>query len=98
MRVGARVVKVEAEWGRAVPREAIASAVSKHRPRLLLVGHGEASTGIQQPLEGRGDIAHPSGALLAVDAWSTPALGDLRVAHCVIDACWSWRPQGLSAY
>ncbi len=98
MRVGARVVKVEAEWGRAVPREAIAAAVSKHRPRLLLVVHGEASTGIQQPLEGLGDIAHPSGALLAVDACSTTALVDLRVDDWGIDACWSGSQKGLSAY
>jgi alanine-glyoxylate transaminase / serine-glyoxylate transaminase / serine-pyruvate transaminase len=98
MRVGAKVVKVEAEWGRAVPSEAIAAATSKHRPRLLLVVHGEASTGIQQPLEGLGDIAHASGALLAVDACSTTALVDLRVDDWGIDACWSGSQKGLSAY
>jgi len=97
-RAGAKVVKVEGEWGRPVPSDAIASAVEKHRPRLLLVVHGEASTGILQPLRGLGDIAHASGALLAVDACSTTALVDLEVDDWGIDACWSGSQKGLSAF
>jgi alanine-glyoxylate transaminase/serine-glyoxylate transaminase/serine-pyruvate transaminase len=97
-RMGAKVVKVEGEWGRPVSREAIEAAVSKHRPRVLLVVHGEASTGILQPLQGLGDIAHSNGALLAVDACSTTALVDLKVDDWGIDACWSGSQKGLSAF
>lgn len=97
-RLGANVVTVEAEWGRHVPFESIEAAVAAHRPRLLLVVHGEASTGITQPLTGLGDVAHRHGALLAVDACCTTALIDLRVDEWGIDACWCGSQKGLSAY
>lgn len=97
-RVGANVVKVEAEWGRPVPREAIEVALHEHPARLLLVVHGEASTGILQPLEGLSKIAHSRGALLAVESCSTTALVDVRVDEWGIDACWSGSQKGLSAY
>lgn len=97
-RVGAKVVEVEGEWGRPVSREAIEAAVARHRPRVLLAVHGEASTGILQPLQGLGDIAHESGALFAVDACSTTALVDLKVDDWDIDACWSGSQKGLSAF
>ncbi len=97
-RVGARVHQVESEWGQAVSREQIEAAVLRHRPSILALVNGESSTGVQQPLDGLGEIAHAAGALLAVDTCSTTALVDVRVDEWGIDACWSGSQKGLSAY
>lgn len=97
-RVGAQVVRVIAEWGQAVPREAIEAAVQGHQPRILALVHGEGSTGVLQPLDGLGEIARRAGALLAVDTCFTTALVDVRVDEWGFDACWSGSQKGLSAY
>lgn len=97
-RVGARVVRAEAEWGRPLDPQALAGPVSTHRPKLLALVHGDASTGVLQPLDGLADLAHSHGALFAVDTCSTTALVDVRVDDWGIDACWSGSQKGLSAY
>ncbi|MDR7438871.1 MAG: alanine--glyoxylate aminotransferase family protein [Armatimonadota bacterium] len=69
---GARVIRVEVEWGNAVPPELVAEQLRRNPDvRAVLVTHNETSTGIANDLEAiaraRGD--HP--ALLLVDAVSS---------------------------
>ncbi len=97
-RVGAQVVRVESEWGRPLEASALEAAVRSRHPKLLAVVHGEASTGVLQPLAGLGELAHGQGALFAVDTCSTTALVDVRVDEWGIDACWAGSQKGLSAY
>ena len=67
-RMGAKVHKVEAEWGRIVEPDQIAQALSKiHRPKLVAIVHSETSTGIHQPLDEIAKMTHRSGALLVID-------------------------------
>jgi alanine-glyoxylate transaminase/serine-glyoxylate transaminase/serine-pyruvate transaminase len=63
-RAGADVVRVTADWGRALDVGALADAMTAET-RALFVVHGETSTGVAQPLEGLRDIAGE--ALLLID-------------------------------
>ena len=67
-RMGARVVPVEADWGRAVDPEAIVEA-SRSEPgaRLVALVHAETSTGVHQPLAEVGGHLAASETLFVVD-------------------------------
>uniref|UniRef100_A0A3Q4HP57 Alanine--glyoxylate and serine--pyruvate aminotransferase a n=1 Tax=Neolamprologus brichardi TaxID=32507 RepID=A0A3Q4HP57_NEOBR len=43
-------------------------ALSKHRPTLLFVAHGESSTGVLHPLDGIGQLCHKYNCLFLVDS------------------------------
>src|SRR5208337_3666721 len=68
-RVGAKVHRVESEWGRIVELERIEAALkSAKKPKLVAVVHAETSTGAYQPVEEIGQMAHRNGALFVMDA------------------------------
>src|SRR6188508_372138 len=58
-RCGAKVTKVEAEWGRIIEPQAIAAALAKVKnPKLVAVVHAETSTGALTPLEEISKLTH----------------------------------------
>src|ERR1700712_1403337 len=65
-RAGAEVVRVEAEWGRAIPTEALLDAASGGRAAFFVV-HAETSTGVPQPLDGLGEACREHDALFLLD-------------------------------
>src|SRR5271155_1553249 len=68
-RLGARVHRVESEWGRIVEPERLEKALkAAAKPKLLAVVHAETSTGMHQPVQELGAMAHRYGALLLLDA------------------------------
>lgn len=77
-RCGARVTTIEKEWGQVFSLEEIISAISRHRPALVAIVHGETSTGRLQPLDGIGRVCREQNALLVVDAVAT--IGGVEVA------------------
>lgn len=76
-RCGARVVTIEAEWGRVFDMDEIEAAVERERPKLVACVHGDTSTTMVQPLDGLGEICSRYGALSYVDATAT--LGGMPV-------------------
>src|SRR5262249_48980053 len=66
-RRGADVVTVEADWGRAIPTDALVGAAREQPFRALFVVHGETSTGVLQPLDGLADACREHDALLLID-------------------------------
>jgi alanine-glyoxylate transaminase/serine-glyoxylate transaminase/serine-pyruvate transaminase len=96
-RCGATVRAVEAPWGDVIALEQIAAALDRY-PRTSLVGivHAETSTGAHQPLGGLADLVHSRGALLVVDAVTSLAGHELRVADWGIDAIYSGTQKCLS--
>jgi alanine-glyoxylate transaminase/serine-glyoxylate transaminase/serine-pyruvate transaminase len=85
-RAGASVVRVEAEWGRALDRDALAAAMTADT-RALFVVHGETSTGVAQPLDGLREIAGE--ALLLVDCVTSLAGHPFGVDEAGADAAFS---------
>jgi len=71
-RAGAEVARVEAQWGRAIPLEALLDA-AKGGMRAMFVVHAETSTGVLQPLEGLAACCAVHDALLLVDCVSSLA-------------------------
>jgi len=97
-RMGARVHRVEAQWGRIVEPAQIESALKAcKRPKLVAVVHAETSTGVLQPVEEIARIAHQYGALMVLDAVTSLGCIPVHIDHWQIDACYSCTQKGLSA-
>jgi len=95
-RLGAKLIRVDTEWGRAVDPEAVRRAVNGRAPKVLAVVHAETSTGACTHLEGLAEIAHHAGALFLVDA--VTSLGGMEVAvdRLGVDAIYSGTQKCLS--
>jgi alanine-glyoxylate transaminase/serine-glyoxylate transaminase/serine-pyruvate transaminase len=95
-RLGGELIRVEAEWGRAIDPDMVRKAVEGRRPKLLSVVHAETSTGVCQPLEDLASIARESGALFLVDM--VTSLGGMKVAldKVGIDAAYSGTQKCIS--
>ncbi len=95
-RLGARLIRVDGEWGRAIDPEAVRKAVEGKNPKLLAVVHAETSTGVCQPLEDLATIAKRSGALFLVDM--VTSLGGMEVAldNTGVDVAYSGTQKCLS--
>jgi alanine-glyoxylate transaminase / serine-glyoxylate transaminase / serine-pyruvate transaminase len=97
-RLGARVHRVGAEWGRIVEPERIEAALKGARkPKLLAVVHAETSTGMHQPVEELGAMAHRYGALILLDAVTSVGCVPVEVDKWEIDACYTCTQKGISA-
>jgi alanine-glyoxylate transaminase/serine-glyoxylate transaminase/serine-pyruvate transaminase len=66
-RMGARVTRVDAEWGTAVKPAQVKAALQQSKPKVVAIVHAETSTGVLQPLDEIGALAHEAGALFLVD-------------------------------
>jgi alanine-glyoxylate transaminase/serine-glyoxylate transaminase/serine-pyruvate transaminase len=86
-RAGADVVRVEAEWGRALDVGAIADAAGAGDTRAVFVVHGETSTGVAQPLDGLREAAGE--ALLLIDCVTSLAGHELDLDAAGADAAFS---------
>ena len=95
-RLGAKLTRVDADWGHAIDPEAVRKAVAGRHPKLVAVVHAETSTGVCQPLDEIERIAHEAGALFLVD--TVTSLGGVEVAvdKMKIDAVYSGTQKCLS--
>jgi alanine-glyoxylate transaminase / serine-glyoxylate transaminase / serine-pyruvate transaminase len=101
-RCGARVDKVESEWGTALDPQEFKKALANKKYKLTAVVHAETSTGVLQPLDEIARLVHESGGLFLVDAVTSLGGAPVRVDELGIDACYSGTqkclgcPPGLS--
>lgn len=96
-RCGAKVIKVEAEWGKPINIADVKSALENCSPKLLAIVHAETSTGVLQPLEEISALTKAAGALLVVDAVTSYCGAQLKVDEWGIDALYSGSQKCLSA-
>ncbi len=87
-RAGADVVRVEAEWGRAIDPDELGSAIEPGTDAVCVV-HGETSTGVCQPLDGLADACRDAGALLLVDCVTSLAGQPVLLDEWGVDAAFS---------
>lgn len=97
-RLGAKVTRVDAQWGTPLDADQMRDTIRRVRPRLVGVVHGETSTGIaQNDIADIAATAHEVDALLIVD--TVASLGghpiDIDAAH--IDVCYSGSQKALGA-
>ncbi|MCU0559724.1 MAG: alanine--glyoxylate aminotransferase family protein [Desulfobacterales bacterium] len=95
-RIGGKLVRVDAEWGRAVDPAAVAAAVKGCRPKVVAVVHAETSTGACTPLEDISTIAHAAGALLLVDCVTSLGGMSVPIDPLQVDAAYSGTQKCLS--
>ncbi|HEV2812432.1 MAG TPA: alanine--glyoxylate aminotransferase family protein [Solirubrobacteraceae bacterium] len=87
-RNGAEVVRVEAEWGRALDPAAVVGAMDASTAAVFVV-HGETSTGVCQPLDGIGEACRDHDALFLLDCVTSLAGQPLALDDALVDAAFS---------
>lgn len=96
-RCGAKLIRVDAEWGRIIETADVQAALKQCRkPKLVAIVHAETSTGVLQPLEEISRLAHAAGALFVVDTVTSLGGHPVRVDAWGIDACYSGTQKCLS--
>ncbi len=95
-RAGGEVVPLEVAWGRPIPIEMIETALAAAPTALVMLVHGETSTGVLQPLEGIGPLCHEHGALLLIDCVTSLGGVPVRLDDWGVDACYSGSQKCLS--
>jgi alanine-glyoxylate transaminase/serine-glyoxylate transaminase/serine-pyruvate transaminase len=97
-RLGAKVHKAEAEWGRIIEPERIEAALkAAHQPKLLALVHAETSTGVYQPVAGIGAMAHRHGAMFVMDAVTSLGCVPVETDKLEVDVCYSCTQKGIGA-
>ena len=94
---GAKVIRVEAPYGRTVDPEDVRRAGQGKKIKFVGLAHGETSSGVVQNLDDYRKVADELGALLVVDAVATLAGIPLNVDKQQIDICFSGSQKALSA-
>ncbi len=95
-RIGGRLIRVDAEWGKAIDPEMVRDAARGRRPKVLTVVHAETSTGVCQPLDDLRLIARESGALFLVDMVTSLGGMDVGLDRMGIDAAYSGTQKCIS--
>lgn len=72
-RCGADVTVLEREWGTVFTPSEIEAAITRTRPKLLAVVHGDTSTTLAQPLDELGAICERHGVLFYTDVTASLA-------------------------
>jgi alanine-glyoxylate transaminase/serine-glyoxylate transaminase/serine-pyruvate transaminase len=87
-RAGAEVVRVEAEWGRAIDPQRLIDAAAGGLDAMFVV-HAETSTGVAQPLDGLADACRERDALLMIDCVTSLGGHPLQIDSSGVDAAFS---------
>ncbi|NMP32802.1 alanine--glyoxylate aminotransferase family protein [Thalassotalea sp. M1531] len=96
-RIGAKLVTVESDWGRAVEPQKLEDALKQH-PEASIVAfvHAETSTGASSDAKTLCDIARQYDCLTIVDAVTSLGGSELKVDEWGIDAIYSGSQKCLS--
>ena len=87
-RAGAEVVRVEAEWGRAIDQQQLIDAARAGLDAMFVV-HAETSTGVAQPMDGLAEACREQDALLLVDCVTSLGGHPLELDELGVDAAFS---------
>jgi len=95
-RIGGKLIRVDAPWGRTIDPETVQKIVLDCTPKVVAVVHAETSTGVCQPLEDLADIAQDAGALFLVDTVTSLGGMDVSLDRTKIDAACSGTQKCIS--
>jgi alanine-glyoxylate transaminase/serine-glyoxylate transaminase/serine-pyruvate transaminase len=93
----AKVIRVEAPYGRTVDLDDVRRAGKGKKIKFVGLAHGETSTGVIQRLDDFRKVADELGAMLVVDAVATFAGVAMDIDRQHIDICFSGSQKAISA-
>jgi alanine-glyoxylate transaminase/serine-glyoxylate transaminase/serine-pyruvate transaminase len=96
-RYGAKVTRLDVEWGRACDPDALRRALQEAPADIVAMVHAETSTGVLNPVDRLAPIAREHEALTIVDAVTSFGGHPLDCTRWGIDACYSCTQKCLSA-
>jgi alanine-glyoxylate transaminase/serine-glyoxylate transaminase/serine-pyruvate transaminase len=86
---GARVRRIECEWGRAADPERLSDALLEDGADVVGMVHGETSTGVLNPVRELAAVARQAGALTIVDTVTTLGGHDVDLQGWGIDIAYA---------
>ncbi|XP_068599458.1 alanine--glyoxylate and serine--pyruvate aminotransferase a [Brachionichthys hirsutus] len=96
-RLGARVDTIVAPPGGIFTNAEIEQALSKSRPVMFFLAHGESSTGVLHPLDGIGQLCHKYRCLFVVDSVASFGSAPLCMDQQEIDIVYTGSQKVLNA-
>ena len=96
-RYGARVRRLDVEWGRACDPSLVEGALREEAADLVGVVHAETSTGVLNPVDDIARLVADRGALLIADAVTSFGAMPLNTGDWGPSVCYSCAQKGLGA-
>jgi alanine-glyoxylate transaminase/serine-glyoxylate transaminase/serine-pyruvate transaminase len=96
-RYGARVRRLDVEWGRACDPSLVETALKQDGADLVGIVHAETSTGVLNPVDDVARIAAAHGAVLIADAVTSFGAMPLDTGKWGPSVCYSCAQKGLGA-
>lgn len=96
-RTGAKVIRVEEEWGKIIEPEKMIQIIKKNPDaKICALVHAETSTGAKQPLDEIGRFCKSKDILFLVDTVTSLGGCEVKVDDWGIDICYSGTQKCLS--
>jgi alanine-glyoxylate transaminase/serine-glyoxylate transaminase/serine-pyruvate transaminase len=96
-RWGARVIRVEADWGQPIDMQKLWEAYRNSSARIVVMVHAETSTGMRQPIEQLNLLRDVRDAILIVDSVTSLGAHPVGIDRNGIDASYSCSQKGIGA-
>ena len=96
-RYGARVRRVDVEWGRAVDPQRLREELRKEGADVVGIVHAETSTGVRNPVKELAAIAREHGALTIVDTVTSLGGQEVDLAGWGVDVAYSCTQKCIGA-
>ncbi len=96
-RYGARVRRIDVEWGRAVDPQRLRDELSRDGADVVGIVHAETSTGVRNPVKELAAIAREKGALTIVDTVTSLGGHDVDLAGWGVDVAYSCSQKCIGA-
>ena len=96
-RWGARVIRVEADWGQPIDMQKLWDAFKRSGARIVVMVHAETSTGTRQPIEQLKLLRDVRDAIFVVDAVTSLGAHPVGIDRNGIDASYSCSQKGIGA-
>jgi alanine-glyoxylate transaminase/serine-glyoxylate transaminase/serine-pyruvate transaminase len=96
-RYGARVRRIDVEWGRAVDPQRLRDELSREGADVVGIVHAETSTGVRNPVKELAAVAREKGALTIVDTVTSLGGHEVDLAGWGVDVAYSCSQKCIGA-
>lgn len=95
-RMGAKVIEVAQDWGRAMDNDVFIDVIEREKPKIAAIVNAETSTGVYQPMDGIGEAVHAADGLLMLDCVTSLAGMPVEIDNWGVDMAFSGTQKCLS--